>query len=167
MAERAAWDFAQEQQPGFELVTVCPPLVYGPVAHHVASLDTLNTSNTRIRDFIQGKVAGPQLPPTGTFLFADVRDLAQAHVKALEAPDAAGKRFFITSGHCSNKAIVDAIRKAHPELEERLPREPIDDFPTDVYGYDNSRAREILGINFRTLQECIGDTADSLLKLGA
>jgi nucleoside-diphosphate-sugar epimerase len=149
------------------LVALNPPLVYGPVAHHLASLEHLNTSNQRIRDFMQGKTvaggAGNELPPTGTFLFTDVRDLALAHVRAIEVPEAGGKRFFITAGHYSNKKIVDMIKETHPELASRLPENPIDDFPDDVYGYDNSRARNILGIEFRSLRESIGDTVTSLL----
>lgn len=156
-----------EQRPGFDLVTLNPPLVYGPVIHHLESLDRLNTSNLKIRDFVQGKVKGDTLPPTGTYLFTDVRDLALAHVKAMEVHEAGGKRFFITGGHYSNKRIVDAIRMTHPELSPKLPKNPIDDFPADVYGYDNSRARDILGINFRSLTSCIGDTTASLLSLGA
>lgn len=144
-----------------------PPLVYGPIAHHLENLNGLNTSNQRIRDFIQGKFSNDELPPTGTFLFTDVRDLALAHVRSIEVAEAGGKRFFMTAGHCSNKQIVDVIKETHPDLAPRLPKDPVDDFPDDVYGYDNSRARELLGIPFRSLRDCIGDTTESLLELGA
>lgn len=144
-----------------------PPLVYGPIAHHLESLEGLNTSNQTVRDFVQGRILGDELPPTGTFLFTDVRDLALAHVKAIEIPEAGGKRFFITAGHYSLKSLVEAIRATHPELASKLPKNPIDDTPADVYGYDNSRAREILGINFTSLGKCIGDTTTSLLQLAA
>lgn len=149
------------------MATVNPPLVFGPIAHHLESLDRLNTSSQRVRDFIQGKITSNELPPTGVFLWVDVRDLALAHVRALEVPEAGGKRFFITAGYFSNKAVVEAIRETHPELASKLPSAPIDDFPADVYGYDNSRARELLGIQFRSLQASIGDTTASILKLGA
>ncbi|KAM5343721.1 hypothetical protein ACJ41O_012258 [Fusarium nematophilum] len=167
LAEQAAWDFMEKEKPMFDLVTMNPPLVYGPIAHHLESLSSLNTSNQRIRDFIQGNITGNKLPPTGTFLFTDVRDLALAHARAISVPQAGGNRFFITAGHCSNKQIVEAIRETHPELTDRLPGSPVDDFPENVYGYDNSRARQILGIEFRSLTDCIGDTVTSLLKVGA
>ncbi|CAH0039091.1 unnamed protein product [Clonostachys rhizophaga] len=166
-AEKAAWGFFDKEKPSFDITTINPPLVYGPVAHHLENLDRLNTSNLNIRDIIQGKYKDSPLPPTGTFLFTDVRDLALAHVRAIEVPEAGGKRFFVVAGHCSHKQIVDGLRKTHPELSSRLPENPRDDFPTDVYGYDNSRAREILGIEFKSLQDCIRDTATSLLELGA
>ncbi|KAL4963084.1 SDR family oxidoreductase [Aspergillus stella-maris] len=169
-AEKAAWEFVNHGDCLFDLVTLNPPLVYGPVIHHLEnqgqSLASLNTSNQRIRDFIQGKYRFESLPPTGTFLWVDVRDLALAHVRALEVPEAGGKRFFATAGHCSNKRIVDAIRETRPDVSHLLPQNPVDDFPGDsCYGFDNSRSREILGIQFRSLEEGIGDTADSLLEL--
>ena len=37
-AERAAWDFVKEQKPNFSLVTICPPMLYGPTAHEPASV---------------------------------------------------------------------------------------------------------------------------------
>ncbi|CAG9950463.1 unnamed protein product [Clonostachys rosea f. rosea IK726] len=37
-----------------------------PVVHHLGSLSRLNTSNMRIRDFIQGKHQDNKLPPTRT-----------------------------------------------------------------------------------------------------
>lgn len=156
-----------KEKPNFDLVTINPPLVFGPIAHHLESLDKLNTSNLRVRDFVQGKITSNELPPTGLFLWVDVRDLALAHVRALEVDKAGGKRFFVTAGHFSNKAVVDAIRETHPELASKLPGAPIDDFPADVYGYDNSRARELLGIQFRSLQSSIGDTTTSILEHGA
>ncbi|KAL3457167.1 NAD(P)-binding protein [Aspergillus heterothallicus] len=162
-AERAAWAFVDQETPGFDLVTINPPLVYGPVVHSLKSLDELNTSNQKIRDFVQGKHTGDDLPPTGTFLWVDVRDLALAHVRALEVAAAGGHRFFTTAGHCSHKRIIDAIRKTHPTLSPRLPSNPVDDFPEDCYGYDNGKARDILGVEFRSLDEGVGDAVASLL----
>ena len=135
--------------------------------HHLNSLDGLNSSNQRIRDFIQGRFQNGLPTVAGSFLWTDVRDLALAHVKAVEVPEAGGHRFLITAGHYSSKRIVDAIREAHPELSSNLPQSDTDDLPGDVYGYDNSRARQVLGLDFCPLKKCIGDTVTSLLKLGA
>jgi nucleoside-diphosphate-sugar epimerase len=164
-AEQAAWEFVEKEKPNFDIATMNPPLVFGPVVHHLESLDDLNTSNHIVRDLIQGKIMQDDLPPTGSFLFTDVRDLALAHVRALEVPEAGGKRFFITAGQYSLKSLVEAIRATHPELGPKLPKNPIDDTPADIYGYDNSRAQELLGIKFTSLTDCIGDTTTSLLEL--
>lgn len=60
------------------------------------------------------------LPPTGTFLWTDVRDLALAHVRAAERHEAAGKRFLITAGHFSNRQIADIIAEEFPELKGKI-----------------------------------------------
>ena len=97
-----------------------PPLVLGPIVHYLNSLDALNTSNQRIRDIMLGK-AKDEIPPTGTFIWTDVRDLALAHVKAAELPEAGGKRYFVTAGYFSNREIADVIRSAYPDLASKLP----------------------------------------------
>jgi nucleoside-diphosphate-sugar epimerase len=97
-----------------------PPLVLGPVAHNLVSLSALNTSNERIRDLITG-AAKDRCPPTGNYLFVDVRDLALAHVLAIEKPDAGGKRFFIVSSHFSNKEIAKIIDEEFPKFGPHLP----------------------------------------------
>ena len=65
--------------------------------------------------------ARQEIAPTGTFIWTDVRDLALAHVRAAERPEAAGKRFFITTGYFSNKEIANIIRDSFPDLESKLP----------------------------------------------
>ena len=35
LAEQAAWAFVKENNPTWDLVTMCPPLVLGPILHQV------------------------------------------------------------------------------------------------------------------------------------
>lgn len=157
-----------EQRPAFDLVVLNPPMVFGPVAPFLASFAALNTSNERIRAMVQGDLrrAGGGLPATGGFLFVDVRDVATAHVRALAVP-AGGQRFFVAAGHYSNKRICDAVRRAHPCLAPLLPDEAatVDDLPAHVYGFDNQKSRRLLGLTYRSLDECIGDAAASMMAL--
>ena len=148
---------------------MCPPLVLGPIVHYLQNLDTLNTSNQRIAAIMTGK-AKEELPPTGTYIWTDVRDLALAHVKAAELPEAANKRFFVTAGYFSNEEIADIIRDNFPELKNELPAKGTKGggYPDgDIYKYDNSRTREDLGIKFRSLKESIVDAVKSLQEVGA
>ncbi|KAI7156982.1 NAD(P)-binding protein, partial [Hortaea werneckii] len=119
-AERAAWEFLEKEKPNFSIATMCPPLVLGPIVHYLNSLDALNTSNQRVRDIMMGK-AKDEIPPTGTFIWVDVRDLALCHVLAMEKEGAANKRFFITTGYFSNKEIAEIIGKNFPQYKEGLP----------------------------------------------
>jgi len=168
-AERAAWDFIEQEKPNFTLATMCPPLVLGPIVHYLNSLDGLNTSNQRIRDIMQGK-AKDEIPPTGTYIWVDVRDLALCHVLAIEKEDAANKRFFITAGYFSNKEIAEIIGKNYPQYKEGLPTSstPGGSYPEGgVYKYNNERVQKVLGIKFRSLEESIKDTVKSLQAVGA
>ncbi|KAI9708485.1 MAG: methylglyoxal reductase (NADPH-dependent) gre2 [Bogoriella megaspora] len=61
------------------------------------------------------------LPPNGTFLYTDTRDLAYAHVQATLLLKAGGKRFLVTAGQISSQEIADVLRKNFPELSERVP----------------------------------------------
>ncbi|KAI0025156.1 NAD dependent epimerase/dehydratase [Xylariomycetidae sp. FL0641] len=168
-AERAAWDFVSEQKPSFDLATICPPLVFGPLAHpsHLASLAGINTSNERIADLLAGKWKS-ELPPTGVNLWVDVRDVARAHVRAMERADAGGKRFFTVQGYYSNRDIARIVRENFPDLKEKLPGEEVKggEAPESSCGYDNSRATQVLGIEWTGLETCVKDTVVSLRQVG-
>ncbi|KAH6658936.1 ketoreductase [Truncatella angustata] len=167
-AESAAFDFISIEKPTFDLVVLNPPLVFGAAPKHIVSPEDLNTSNERIRDMVMGCFR-ETLPPTGpVYLFADVRDVAEAHVKALEAgAEAGGQRFFIVGGHFSNKRLADAVRACRPELGRVLPdvNQAEDDMPKDVYGFDNSKSREVLGLQYTGLEVCVRDTVESILAI--
>jgi nucleoside-diphosphate-sugar epimerase len=165
-AERAAWDFMAENKPNFSLTVLNPPLVLGPMIHHLNSLDAINTSNELVRDFVLGKYQN-EIPASRLFIWIDVRDLAEAHVRSLEVPDAAGQRFLTTAGHFSNKRIVEAIRESFPEFHDKLPpKDAADDLPKDVYGVDNSKSIKILGMKYMPLEESVRDTVQSIKEIG-
>ena len=84
LAEQAAWRLAEGMST--EVVTVLPGYVIGPAISgrpEGASADTIS-------DMINGKLPGI---PDLHIPMVDVRDVAKLHVAAMEAPEAAGKRF--------------------------------------------------------------------------
>lgn len=166
-AEKAAWEFVENERPRFTISSINPPLVFGPIKQFLNSLDALNTSNQRIRNLITGQWKDA-IPDTGNFFFVDVRDVALAHVRAMERPEAAGKRFFVTAGHFSNKELVEVVRKNFPELKG-IPSEHVagGNYPEGgVYGFDNSRVQKVLGIQFKGLEKSVVDTVNSLKSVG-
>ncbi|KAL1845682.1 methylglyoxal reductase (NADPH-dependent) gre2 [Diaporthe australafricana] len=166
-AERAAWDFVASNKPNFSLSTINPPMVYGPVKYPVKSLDSVNTSNQLLADIISGKHKDG-LPPTMLPLWVDVRDVALAHVKAIETEEAAGKRFFVTAGHYSNVEMYRALWDNFPELRDRLPTEANkggDRNPAlKSFGYDTTRATTTLGLEWTPYEKTVIDSAKSLIK---
>lgn len=132
------------------------------------SLEALNTSNQRIRDTYLGKYEN-ELPATGTFFWVDVRDVAQAHVKAMELNEAGGQRFFITAGHFTNKQLAAAVAKNFPD-QKGVPTDktPGGEWPEEGYAnFDNSRSKKVLGLEYIEFEKTIVDTVKSLQAVGA
>ena len=92
MAERAAWEFAEtETESGNycpEIATICPSWIFGEI---LASGDA--TSNSLIRDMMTG--AQPKLL-TLSINMVDIKDVANAHYRALTNPEAANQRFILS-----------------------------------------------------------------------
>lgn len=170
LAERAAWDFIKNEKPGFDLVTVCPPVVFGPVVHHLASLDSINTSNERIVSLLRGgwKEGIPASTPVP--LWIDVRDAARAHVRGLEEPSAGGKRLFTTGGWVSNREIADIVRNKFPEFKDRLPGPEVKggELPdkSEIFDYNNKETEKILGFEWTKIEESITDLVKTLKDFG-
>lgn len=89
IAERAARDWVAAEGGDMEFCSVNPAGIFGPVLS-----SDISTSIELIKQLLEGKV--PACPDIG-FSVVDVRDVADLHVRALTAPNMAGKRF-IASG---------------------------------------------------------------------
>lgn len=170
LAERAAWKFVADEKPNFDLVTVCPPLVLGPVVHHLATLDSINTSNERVVALLQGKWKS-EIPSGGPVsLWIDVRDTARAHVLAMEKPEAGGHRLFATPGATSNREIAELVRAKFPEFADRLPGPEVKggDAPADdqTFKFNNDETVKLLGIKWISLEKSITDLVETLKKNG-
>lgn len=72
LAEKAAWEFVDQEKPNFTISTINPPLVFGPIIHYLNSLDALNTSNQRLQALVRGEWKDA-IPDTGVYLWVDVR----------------------------------------------------------------------------------------------
>ncbi|KAL7914671.1 NAD(P)-binding protein [Trichoderma velutinum] len=167
LAEKAAWKFVDEQKPQFDLTVLCPPMVFGPTAHAL-SLSALNTSAWDINRFLSGELA--DVPDTAFWGFVDVRDLAKAHVRALEIPEAGNERFFIVSGRYSYQKTADVLH-ASPRIakddKKLIPvGKPGQNYPSpDVYEVDNSKSKKILGLEYRSFEESIVDAAVNMIQV--
>ena len=59
-------------QPNFNVTTLCPPMVYGPMLHWVRDVKSLNTSSEDIYRLFSGSLK--EVPDTSFWAFVDVRD---------------------------------------------------------------------------------------------
>ncbi|KAJ5757386.1 ketoreductase [Penicillium nucicola] len=161
LAERAAWAFMDEEKPNFSLATVCPPYVFGPPIHRPETPAGINTSNLYFAMLMQGGWK-ERLPPTGTWLWVDVRDIALAHVKAMEVSEAGGKRFLVTEGHFDMKNVAEIVQKNLPAYADKFPPVLESDKPNPLYGYDNSLSKKVLGLEYLPLETSVLDTIKTL-----
>jgi nucleoside-diphosphate-sugar epimerase len=175
LAERAAWTFMTAEGGSMELVTILPVAVMGPV---------MGTEISGANHIVQRSLNG-QMPgyPDMYVPIVDVRDVAQAHVAAMTAPDAAGQRILVASGEPAvAMSQIGAILRDH--LGAAAKRVPTRRIPNVVVrlvalfsaefrpvaadlGYvkkvSNDKARRVLGLQPRTAREAILASAESML----
>jgi nucleoside-diphosphate-sugar epimerase len=160
IAERAAWDYLEQHPGDTELVVLNPTFIVGPTL-----VTSLRSSLVAIMAIAEG--AMPALPRQ-RFGVADVRDVADAHLKAAANPDAANKRYLlVVDGPTITwldlaEAIRDRLGAAGADVTlEEAPGE--DPTPLTIH---NDRAKQELGWQPRAAHTTIADTVDSLGELG-
>ncbi|KAI1862576.1 uncharacterized protein JN550_010101 [Neoarthrinium moseri] len=165
-SEKAAWSFMVSEKPHFDLAVINSTYNFGPIQRGLPNLESMNTSNHRIRDLVLGRMREQIEPTAPVFTWVDVRDVALSHVRAMTIPEAGDSRFYVVGGHFSNKRLADIIREHFPQIADDLPpADTVDDFPEDVYQFDNTRSRKVLGLKYTDLETSVVDTVRSILDL--
>lgn len=123
----------------------------------------LNTSSADFYRLLDGSCV--EVPPTAFFAFSDVRDVAYAHLAALESPQAAGQRYIVANGPFTYHDIVAIIHRLVPEVREATPISNTGEAPLAYYQVSNEKATRELKMAFRSLEETVLDTTYSLLGL--
>jgi dihydroflavonol-4-reductase len=176
IAERAARDWVAAEGGDLEYVAICPAAVLGPVASNDYS-----PSLEVVKKLLEGAVPG--CPDFG-FGIVDVRDVADLHVRALNAPDMAGERF-VCSGPFLKMIDVARVLKANlGDQAKKVPTRKLPDFLVrivslfdpvvkqvlgelgNIRNMDATHAKDVLGWVARPPEEVILDTAKSLIAHG-
>jgi dihydroflavonol-4-reductase len=174
LAERAAWDFVKNEGNPFELAVINPALVIGP-----SLSGDLGESNKAIAMVVTGKM--PVAVPL-QFGYVDVRDVATAHVLAMQNSNSNGERFALAEKDLWYKDVAKVLRdngfdKAptfnvpvwlakilanfSKELKITLP------YLGRVRSVKNtSKAKDILGWNPRPAEQSIIDIAEQIKEMG-
>lgn len=181
LAERAAWRFMEQHQPDFDLVVINPFYVIGP-----SLVPGVNTSHTFFTSFTNGRLPGILAIEWG---FVDVRDVALAHVLAMENPTASG-RYLVAAETRTMRQVIDLLRSRGWEERYRLPSIGLDKgigvplsrlfvnfqrsgtrsyLKSQLGGsvrFDNSKVRRELGLEFRVTDETIVEAMQDLERWG-
>jgi nucleoside-diphosphate-sugar epimerase len=160
IAERAAWDFIEHQGGDTQLVVINPTFILGPTL----------TTEVRSSLLLTKMMLDGSMPvvPRQRFGVADVRDVADVHIRAMAVPEAAGQRFLVLADGptISFLQMAQILRDRLGPLAKRVPteEEPGDELPNLVI--HNDRAKRVLGWQPRPTEATIVETAESLRDLG-
>lgn len=178
IAERAARDFIATEGGAMEFVTINPGAVIGPVLSN-----DFSPSLEIVAKLMNGALPG--LPRFG-FPLVDVRDIADAHLKAMTL-DLQGKpteRFLCAGPFYWMKDIAAVLRDRLGDRARRVPARGLPDLLLRGVGLfdkevgmvlpelgrarhcDIRHARDVLGWTPRDTDQSIVDTAESLVAHG-
>ncbi|KAJ5358357.1 uncharacterized protein N7496_010770 [Penicillium cataractarum] len=164
VAERTAWDYVRDHQVQYQLVTLCPGMVFGKMIHPISSLAQLNASNQIVWGVLSAGRDG-EIPPTKAPVWIDVEDLAETSLKALTFPETKHERFLVTQGSYDTQEIADIIRGRFSEKHRAPLGEPGKRIADTHYSCDSSKAQRVLGVKFRGLEESIVPLAEQLYDM--
>jgi len=103
--------------------------------------------------------------PRSYISFVDVRDTAVAHLKAVQVDAAANKRFILSGHDVWVKDVAAILSGKYPKC--KVPTELAEgEDPDPGNDCDNTRSREVLGIQYTPLAETMCHMADSLIANG-
>ncbi len=173
IAERAAWDLAEEMGAKERLATVNPGAILGPVS---------GPDRSPSLEVVQRLLNGMPGTPRIGFNLVDVRDVADLEIRAMTDAEAGGRRFVAVR---SFEWMADVARVLRDRLGEEAPKVPTRSVPDllvramglfdpgvrSVIGqlgrkqeYTSAQAEELLGWAPRPIEETIVDCARSMLS---
>ncbi|MEU6343953.1 NAD-dependent epimerase/dehydratase family protein [Streptomyces sp. NPDC046977] len=177
VAERAAWRFAEAGDAGAAaLTTILPGAVFGPV------LGAANRGSVRV---VERLLAGrmPGTPRIG-FEVVDVRDLADLHIRAMTAPEAAGERFVATGEFLWMAQMAQVLRDELGDAARKVPTRALPDLAVRLMArldpgvravapylgrrhlHSAAKAERVLGWRTRAAVTTLADCARSLAAHG-
>jgi nucleoside-diphosphate-sugar epimerase len=177
LAERAARDFVARDGVDLELVTIHPTYVMGPP---LSARDATSFEVAK-RMLLRQMPAVPDLN-MGT---ADVRDVALAHVRALQVPEANGRRLTCW-GHATNmRHVSEVYAREFGPFGYRVPTAHLPKFVMwGMSWFDDtiatvlprvgkpgqmvnvSQTEELLGMKFRPEDEMLIDMGHAVIRTG-
>ena len=174
LAERAAWEFAEQSAGKLELTTILPGMILGPVM-----TKSVSGSVELIHRMLTGRV--PALPRIG-FSIVDVRDLADLHVQAMLAPQAAGQRILGVGDFLWMADIAKLLRENLGQKASKVPTRLLPDvvlrfvalfhyearFMAPMLGkrtqFDVSKAANLFGWRPRPASDVVLECAGDLIR---
>ncbi|KAF7637685.1 3Beta_HSD domain-containing protein [Meloidogyne graminicola] len=164
-AEKAAWNFIKNFKEGdnkFKLTCLNPTLIVGPVL-----IDIQGTSITILRRFLNNEMP---LVPALQLALVDVTDVARAHILAMNCPESDNQRILITAQPKFGKQGYWLPSYQAPYFGVWLysffdleARQVLSRLNRHIH-FDNTKAKKLLGIEFRNPEASLIDMAYSMIE---
>ncbi|BFZ00243.1 hypothetical protein BsWGS_03282 [Bradybaena similaris] len=175
LAEKAAWDFVKEL-PDADKIDLCvmnPTLPLGP--------PLLDAQQDVVKMLLDRCISGC---PRVCYSVVDVRDVAAAHVKALELDSVVGNRHILHGSNLWMKDIALTLAKEYKPQGYSIPTISLPNVCLwglslfnktaktflPVVGkqsqFDNTRMKDVLGISPRDVKETVVEEANVLIEKG-
>lgn len=155
LAEKAGWEFAKET--GFDVVMINPGTALGPLLP-----PRINSSMAVLVSVLKGDKATYEDFFMGT---AHFKDIALAHILALENKKASGRHLCVESiRHFSD--LVDKVAELYPEYN--VAKLPKDTQPGLLRASAKDASKKLidLGLEFTPIDQIIKDAVESLKSRG-
>jgi len=158
LAEEAAWNWAKEH-PNVKVVTICPTFILGPPY----SSRTDATSIRVVKSFLDGSAQKDGVSAVA-FGCVDVRDVAKAHIAALENPNSSG-RYMVTSELAIPR--LELVNLLKPKFGHYpLPDKQVGNISLPLVKYSNAKMKKELGIELTPIEKSMNEMAQQLIDLG-
>jgi len=137
LAEKAAWEFIENEGADMEFATVNPMGIFGP------SLGPeLSSGFGLLQKVLDGSM---KAIPDIRLGIVDVRDVAGLHIRAMEQPQANGQRFLaLAGGTMSLLEIVKLLKKQLPTATYKATTTPLPTWLLRIMALFNKQAKSLL-----------------------
>jgi len=134
LAERAAWDFIQNEGGDLELTVMNPVFILGP------SLGPDLSGSFHILELLLN--GAMKAVPNINFNIIDVRDVADLHIRAMTNPEAKGQRFIgMAGGTLSLPQIAGLLKNKMPDMAKKVSTRTMPDWVIRVAALFNTQAK--------------------------
>jgi len=167
LAEKAAMNYAEENKGkiGWDLVVLNPPYILGPTL-----IKALPSGAAVDLWFGIAVKEGPKDAATlgGTISYADVRDVAEAHIRSLITPEAGGERIILSAGSTTWQEAIDNVNALENLPPIKAPRTQGIKGLNGVHmvKYNSEKSKKVLGLKYREYEETTRDMLQELSERG-
>ena len=139
-------------------MTICPTLILGP---------GIGRANVVSEEFVKSILMNitPNIKCASNY-YSDVRDVARAHLRAIQVPEAKNRRFMVHGELATKEDIRDKLTTLYGDKGFTPGCDTIDDKGAVGIVNDNSASKEVLGMKYHPLEQTLKDMTDAMVASG-